>query len=170
MITVRRFGAWVAVCASLLSSGCYAYYPARVEDARPQQSVRVRLAPSEAQRLSEYADPHSRTLNGKVVEVSEDSLLVLVPSHTELRGVRVETLFQRIQVGRDGILEVEARSLDRPRTYLVTGLAFAAVAAFTINQLSGDGGSPVVPPGGGPADSVLPGLSIPFRIWSLFGR
>lgn len=151
-------------------AGCYTFAPARVEDARPDQSVRVRLAPVEAARLADFADPTSRTVEGRMVEATADSVLLLVPSHSEVRGTRVETLFQRVQVGREGVLELELKSLDRPRTYLVSGLVFAGITAFVVNRLAGGGGSEVVPPGGGPADAVIPALRIPFGLGWLPGR
>lgn len=160
----------VVLCVLALAPGCYTFAPARPEDARPQQSVRVRLAPSEAGRLADFTDPQTRALEGRMVEATADSILIMVPSHTELRGTRVETLFQRVQVGRDGVLEMELKSLDRPRTYLVSGLAFAALVGFAIDRLTGKGGSDVIPPGGGPNDTVLPAVRIPFRLWSLVGR
>ncbi|GMV04958.1 MAG: hypothetical protein AMXMBFR53_12380 [Gemmatimonadota bacterium] len=165
----RALGRGAVLALLALASGCYTFAPTRPEEARPQQAVRVRLAPAEAARLADFADPSTRSLEGKLVEATGDSLLLLVPSLTELRGTRVETLHQRVQVGRAGILDMEVRNLDRPRTWLVSGLAFAAVVAIAVDQLSGNGGSEVVPPGGGPNDAVLPSVRIPIRVgWPLF--
>lgn len=169
-MTARTLSRGATLLALALASGCYTFAPARMQDARPDQAVRVRLAPAGAVRLADFADPETRTVQGRMVEFSGDSLLLLVPSHTELRGTRVETLFQRVQVGRDEVLELELRYLDRPRTYLVTGLAAVAVGAFALDRLAGRGGSDVVPPGGGPNDALIPSVRIPLRIWALIGR
>ena len=75
-----------------------------------------------------------------------------------------------MQVGRDGVLEIELKSLDRPRTYLVSGLVFVGITAFVINRLAGDGGAEVVKPGGGPNDALIPALRIPFSLGGLLGR
>jgi len=170
VMTVRTLRRGAILLALALASGCYTFAPARMQDARPDQSVRVRLAPAGAVRLADFADPETRSVQGKMVELSGDSLLLLVPSHTELRGTRVETLFQRIQIGQEEVLELELRNLDRPRTYLVTGMVALAVGAFALDRLSGKGGSEVVTPGGGPNDALIPSVRIPFRIWSLIGR
>jgi hypothetical protein len=120
----------------------------------------------------EHVNPESRTMIGTVVEQDADSLLLLVPGRTELKGVRVETLYQRIQVGKAGILDLERRELDRARTYLVSGAAVLAAAVVTIQQLNGGGGSEVVPGTGGPNDALIPVvlLRLPFRLLGLLGR
>lgn len=170
LTSARRFRGIALLSVVHVLAGCYTFAPARVEDARPDQSVRVRLAPVEAARLADFADPTTRTVQGRMVEATADSVLLLVPSHSEVRGTRVETLFQRVQVGRAGVLELELKSLDRPRTYLVSGLVFVGITAFVVNRLAGGGGSEVVPPGGGPADAVIPALRIPIGLGGLLGR
>lgn len=163
-MSLRRSSTVAALVALL--SGCYAYQPVGVEQVRPQQKVRVRLTASEANRLEQYVGTEDRDVDGQVVESSADSLMILVPGLSELRGARVETLHQRVNVARSGIADLELRQLDRPRTYLVTGVIGAIVLGIAIDQVFGHGGSDVVDTTPTPNENRIPaGLRIPLRLW-----
>lgn len=161
---------WIAALASLLA-GCYTYVPSSLSEVTPEQDVRLRLGALEAARLEEFAGNGARVLDGRILSQDGDSLLVRVESHSELRGVRVETLYQRIHVARPAVVDVELRELDKGRTYLLTGAAVAAVALIAVDRLQG-GGSETPPNGGTPNEALIPmlRLRLPVHVLSLFGR
>jgi hypothetical protein len=153
----------------LLLGGCYTYVPADLGEVGPEQDVRLRLAPAEASRLDGFANEGERAIDGRVLAHEGDSVLVRVEAHSELRGVRVETLYQRVNVARPAVLDVELRELDKTKTYLLTGAAAAAIAALAANRLS-SGGSRDPNGGGDPNETLIPIFSVPLSLLALFGR
>lgn len=160
----------MAVLASLVT-GCYTYVPSSLAEVTPEQDVRLRLGALEAERLQEFARDGGRAIEGQVLSQDGDSVLVRVESHSELRGVRVETLYQRIHVARPAVVDVERRELDKGRTYLLTGAAVAAMTLVAIDRLQG-GGSDAPPNGGNPNEALIPvlRLRLPFHLLPLLGR
>jgi len=148
----------------MVVAGCSVYTPASVDEISPRSAIRARLDPDEAARLDSFA--RKRVIGGTLLEVRPDSILVLVDVHSELRGNRVRTLQQRVQVARSGIVEVESRHLDRERTYLVIGLSVVGTAIFAANQIFGSE-NPGQPKGGSsPNEAHVPWLR--FRLpWHL---
>lgn len=140
---------------ALLLAGCYRYVPSRLSEVRPEEDVRIRLTADEASRLQDFTRDGGRAVDGKILEQAADSILVRVESLSEVRGVRVQTLYQRVNVARPAVLEVERRELDKGRTYLLTGVGVAAVAAVAAAGIAGGGGEGP-PDGGGPLESLLP--------------
>ncbi|MGD8321804.1 MAG: hypothetical protein PVJ02_15255 [Gemmatimonadota bacterium] len=157
--------------AALVVSGCYTYTPASLDEVSPQQDVRLRLSTAEAERLEPFRRSGGRTLDGKVTGMEGDSVTVKVEAVSELRGARVETLYQYLHVSSSDVVDVELRELDKGRTYLVTGAGVVAAAALVISRIGGNGGSSGPDQGGGPFEAVVPLLSLrlPFRVFSLVG-
>lgn len=157
--------------ATLFCSACYTYTPATLEEVSPQQDVRLRLSQAEAARLEAYRGSASRTLDGRVTGKGGDSLTVRVEAVNELRGVRVQTLYQFLHVAQADVLDVELKKLDKGRTYLLTGAGVAAAVALVVSHIGGNGGSTGPNPGGGPVEAVVPVLSLrlPFSVFSLAG-
>ncbi len=162
--------AWIAALSSLLAA-CYTYVPSSLSEVTPEQEVRLRLGAVEAARLEDFARDGGRAVEGRVLSQDGDSVLVRVESHSELRGVRVQTLYQRIHVSRPAVLDVELRELDKGRTYLVTGAGVAAAALIAVDRLQG-GGSDTPPNGGTPNEALIPllNLRLPFHLFPLLGR
>jgi hypothetical protein len=152
---MKRIGGLTLLIAVMLPA-CYSYVPASFPDVAPAQTVRVRLAPAEAGRLSEYVKTESRTMDGTFLEEGTDSVMLEVASFSELEGTRVQTFRQRVNVARSGILDVELKALDRPKTYLVTGLAAALAVYVAIDKLAGHSGSDTQPPVPVPNDARRP--------------
>jgi hypothetical protein len=148
---MTRIGRWVLGLVAVLPA-CYSYVAADIPEVSPQQTVRVRLMPAEAGRLSEYVRAESRTMDGTFLQEEADSVMMEVASFSELQGSRVQTFRQRVNVARTGILDVELKQLDRPKTYLVTGLAAAVAIFIAVDKLAGDDGSPANRPIPGPSD------------------
>lgn len=157
--------------ATLVCSACYAYTPAALDEVAPQQDVRLSLSQAEAARLEPYRGSASRTLDGRVTEIGGDSLTVRVEAVSQLRGVRVETLYQYLHVAHADVLDVELKKLDKGRTYLLTGAGVVAAAALVISRIGGNSGASGPNQGGGPFEAVVPVLTLrlPFGVFSLAG-
>lgn len=172
---VRRLAS--VVMLALLLGGCYRYVPSQLSEISPEQDVRLRLGIEESSRLQDFTRDGGRAVEGKILTQGADSLLVRVESMSELKGVRVQTLYQRVNVSRPAVIDVERRELDKGRTYLLTGAGVAVIAALTASRIAG-GGSDPSPGGGDPNESrrvPLLGvrfLGLPFRLPSflLLGR
>lgn len=138
------------ILAALLSGGCYRYVPAGLDELKPGRDVRVRMTEEEADRFNGVLMPGTRDLEGRVVELNGDRVLLQVPIAMFDRGARVETLNQRLDVSRSGVLDVQLRQLDRTRTGLLVG-AGIAIGGFVLAKSLGDGlssGGDDLEPGG----------------------
>jgi hypothetical protein len=125
--------------------------------------VRARLSTEELARLGSVLPTDGRLIEGEVLERSEGEMLLLVPITTDVVGARVQTLHQRLRVPDQGVIEVEARRLDRFKTGIVLGASIAAAAGIATAALAGGFRSDRPGDGGNPADLVIPiGFSIPF--------
>jgi hypothetical protein len=144
----------------LLSAACYRYTPGTVDAVPPDTDVRARLSAVEADRLAEYMPGASRVLEGKVLERNGESILMLVPVVSELRGNRVQTLHQRLEVSRTGIVDLELRQLDRGKTGLIVAGGTAALVAVIVNSVILGSSSDRNRPGDGGSELVI---RLPFR-------
>lgn len=140
----RRIVAALSLVVFALS-GCHSYRLAEPGEAVPGTEVRIRVTPEEAGRLSEQVFLRERAITGELVEGTEDGRYVLqarVPNTTE-------RMYQRLDIPREEVLEVEVQELDGLKTGLVVGaiavaVGLAAAAAFTGGD-KGGGGDPMEP-------------------------
>ena len=149
----------------MTTSACYAYSPSTVGDLNMGDEIRARLTAVQFDEIEEHIPGGDRILEGNVIEANGDGILLEVPVASTLEGMRVQSFKQRLDIPAEGITEVELRSLDRNRTYLVSGVA-AALAGFIIwDQLLSDtkrGGGGGLPP---PDEDRRTILSIPLIVW-----
>ena len=61
-------------------------------------------------------------LDGTVVSEEARSILLEIPVNSELRGMRVNTLKQRIDVPGDALVDAESKELSKPRTIAALAL------------------------------------------------
>jgi hypothetical protein len=136
-------------------AGCYHYVPVDAADAVAGHTVRLRVDEAQARRFSSVVPVEGRTVQGKLIERSTDSLLLEVPIQTQLQGNRVETISQRIDLPNSSITNFELRQLDRGKTALVSVGGGAIIGAVVASTLSGafradrepdDGGTEIVVP------------------------
>ena len=118
-----------------LSAGCYSYAPVAPSSAPVGVAVRARLTEPEAERIRGLLGRDDRLIEGTLMESVPDAIVIAVPttpgtSTPALGGAR---LHQRISVQVPGLVELEARSLDRLRTGLFVG-AVVAVAGYVIGS------------------------------------
>lgn len=141
----------------LLLTGCYSYAPIALEAVEPAQRVRAFLSPAGADRLEPLLHERRATLNGELVEVGPEGVFLEFPSGYIDRGMRTETLTQRLLFPRTEILGLQRRQLDRARTAGVAAAAVTAVGLLIYKALTDEsGGTTTPPPGGGPPEARLP--------------
>jgi hypothetical protein len=136
-------------------AGCHTFQPTSYDRIAPGQEVRARLSGVWADSLDSVLQKDSRTVEGTVVGKADGDLLLEVAVQNELRGMRFETLSQRVRVPRDGFLNLELKELDRGRTVGAAALVAAAVGALIVKQLTsetGGSGSPGTP---GPTEARI---------------
>ena len=147
----------VSIAAALAAAGCHTFQPASVGDLTPGESVRVRItgAFSDSLQATLPGEP-VRELEGVVASDNGSSFYLDVPVQQELRGMRFETLNQRVQLPVSAVVEVETKRLDKGRTIIAAGAAVTVVGAVVALQLSKDGGGGTLPGGpGGPDDAIV---------------
>jgi hypothetical protein len=129
----------IATLLLVLHAGtaCYRYTPADPGDITPGSTVRVRMNDAQTRRFAGIVPEDRRVVEGTVVLQRPDTMLIDVAIHTDVRGTRVESLNQRIDLPRDGLIEVELRELDRGKTSLVLGGATLLVTLAIASTLSG---------------------------------
>jgi hypothetical protein len=120
-------------------AACYTYREASIESARIGEPVRARISGAEAERVAEILGRDDRYLEGELLERTDTTLLIAVPSTTGAEGGSVTRAYQRIQVPRTGVQEVELRELDRLRTTGAVVVVAAGVSAAVVGALSAIG-------------------------------
>ena len=155
----------VPLLFALLLAGCYTYAPSSIETLSRGDEVRARLTAAQFDELEEHLPGGDRVIEGEVVEADGNGMLLEVPITTVVEGIRVESLNQRLEIPASGVTDVELRSLDRPRTWAVTGVAAALVGYVIWDQLISDtrrGGTDPPPP---PEEDRRTILKIPLIVW-----
>lgn len=146
---MRRLLIWLP-----LVTGCYTYAPLDAASTVPGMKVRARLAAATAEQIETLLGvADARVVNGTVVAATPDTLIVEVPSVLRAEvGSSIQTLHQRLAIGREGIREIEIRRLDRYKTTIVVGAAAVLVGGFIIKATIIDPGKERLPDGGGGAE------------------
>ena len=135
-MTMHRGVRALTVAALFAASGCYSYQTVGIDEVRPGRDVRVRVTGEEGVRVSEVVGYTTRDVEGKVIDLDADALLLTVPAQTAIEGSSLRRFHQRIDVPRSAVVEIEARRLNATKTFLATGGAALAgavvvIAAFT---------------------------------------
>ena len=144
------------------TQGCYKYTPIGYADVAPDMEVRAEVTPTEREALQEALPGDDRVLAGTVVDNGGDGLMLQVQSVTSRRGVRMETLDQRVHIQQSGILTLELRERDKGKTYGLTAAVTAGVAAVVILAIQAGRAGESDPLGNnGPQDILIPLLRFP---------
>ena len=146
--------------AVLLCTGCHAYAPASPTAVRPGDQVRALLTVEQFSAFEDVLPSGNRRVNGTVLEAGGGELVLEVPVLTQVEGMRVQSLRQRLRVTEAGVADLELRSLSRGRTFTLAGVAAALVGYVAWDQLLSDAGRSDEPPTG-PINELL---RIVFRI------
>lgn len=138
----------LTIVAAALLAGCYSYIPIERGTLVPGTLVRARLSVPGAIRLSESIGEIQRSVEGQVVHVRPDALLVAVRVRDPYGGhgfrgaaPKLDTL----QVPEGDIAELEEKRFSTLKTGAVLGAA-GAISAFVVIRLfdlaGGGGGGP----------------------------
>lgn len=171
----RRFRNLVALCIPLFwTLGCYTFQPYAAEELGVGEDVRVRVTGAFSDSLAPLLGrAEARVVEGEVVQDEPNSVMIQVPVNRDLRGMRLETISQRVQIPHDAFVDVEIRQLSKPRTIGTIAAVTGAAAVIVITQFSGDNGGADRPGEGQPVESTIsrPWFTVPVgALLSLLGR
>lgn len=132
-----------------LFSGCYTYAPLDTAGATPGSNVRARLSIPAASRIAtSLGNGDARVLSGIVIDTGKDVFTLEVPSVPMGTATAPQGLFQRVSIGRSDVLELERRTLDKPRTGIIVAAAIAGAGVITaaiVHGQSTGANSPIEP-------------------------
>ncbi len=158
--------AWIII-AVVATAGCHTFTPTRLSDVTPGQEVRVRVSGAWSDTLSAVLlTDDARVVEGAVIDVSSNAAMLEVPVNTELRGMRMESVAQRIEVPAGEIVDVELKELSKARTFGALGAVGIVLGTLVVSQLNQDSGGQNPPGGGGPEDAIVtfPLLRVPIGL------
>jgi hypothetical protein len=141
----RRGALIPAACALLAAtSGCYRYAPAEPTAVAPDAEIRVTLNDEGYRTVLPQAAPVGRrTVEGRMVGLVPDSLIMSVWIGEAYRGTPFETTYQRVPIPRSDVLLVEDRQLSKGRTALLAAGVVAVIVTLIdqldVVQIFGDG-------------------------------
>ena len=132
----------------LLSGACHAYAPASPAAVSPGDQVRALLTAEQFAAFEDVLPAGNRSVEGTVLSADAGELLLEVPVLTQLEGMRVESLRQRLRVPDAGVADLELRSLSRGRTIALVS-AVAALAGYVAwDQIFSESDRNPTPPDG----------------------
>jgi hypothetical protein len=145
----------IAILFAALSTGCFSYIPARPGEVEAGVDVRARISPDASARIAPLLGAaDARRLDGKLIELGGDTLIVEVPTVMLSNSEFGRTPNQRVSIARSDLVELEVRKLDRARTVGVVGGGALVLGVTLINALKGEPGKEPLPGGGG-TDAIV---------------
>lgn len=160
LVTRRFFNGFSCVAALFSAAGCYTY--TSVQGPAPVGTdVRVTVTDEQALRLSDQTGDLSRTLDGRLVGATDDSVFVSVVTFrisSEVSGSR--QLRQSLVIPRDGLEDLARRELSVWRSGLMGALAASGVA-LVINRVVVGGSNEEDPDDGRTTGTLVPIFRIP---------
>lgn len=138
-------------------AACYTYAPVDPAGISPGMGVRARVSAAAGERIAPLlGSTQARLLDGTVVEASSDTMILEVPTVVRAEiGPSVQTLRQRVSLGRADVLEMESRKLDSFRTRVLVGGVAAIVISTAVRALKGEPGKDKLP-GDGATELIIP--------------
>lgn len=130
-----------ALLALLLAGACHYYTPASPTSVNQGDQIRALLTAEHFAQVQDALPGEDRRVEGTVVQAEAAVLLIEVPLVTSAQGNRVESYSQRLRVPKEGIADIEVRSLARGRTVAVASAAAALLGLLAWDQLFSDAGS-----------------------------
>lgn len=147
---VRPTFATAAVsAAAVLTVGCYTYTPVDSGRLDPGQPVHVTLTEEGGFRVASAIGPYGTSLDGKVTERDDSSLVMSVTQVTRRTGVEESWRGESVRVPRAAVASVTVQKLSRTKSILMAsgvvvaalGLAAALGGASSLGGKRGGGGS-----------------------------
>lgn len=145
---VRRCTGGTLIAASVATTGCLHYEALPLRDVTPGTLVRLQLTGPGATGLITQLGAGVRTVDGRLVTVTDRGYLVAVSSVMR-DETRVTWADEQVLVPTDAIVAVQHRVLDKGRTAVVVGAVLAG-AIITGKLAKGAGGGAGTDPGGHP--------------------
>lgn len=122
----------------LLLAGCYSYAPARTEALSAGTEVRAHLTGAGSDRLLDVNGLDTRRLEGEVLDVGEDRIVLSVPVPADPGSPRYRGLEERVILPLADLAELEIREMDRTRTGLFAGGAVVVAGSILRAALRGE--------------------------------
>lgn len=117
-------GVLTALLVASTAAGCYRYVPAEVTATPPGTRVQLLVTPTgarEAREAGALEDDGEPRVEGTVVDVERDDVLVRVPVGRQQDGFMVNRIDQSVRFPIEEIVSLRRRELDGTRTALVIG-------------------------------------------------
>jgi hypothetical protein len=130
----------LGLLALLPAMGCYSYRIIPIDDVRPDVVVRLRVKPEVSSQVSQLLGYTVDDVEGTVLTVQSDTMMLTVPGQTAVIGGSVERLYQRVQVPVSDVERVQQRHLNPAKTYTLIGLGMvggAILATVAFNVING---------------------------------
>jgi hypothetical protein len=144
-------------------AGCYSYVPAGIESVSPGETVRARLTSEATDRLPVAVRGDGQSVSGELLARDGGEVILFLPSMVRQQGFFAEKLHERVSLSYSDVIELERKVLDHPRTYMMLGVATAAVTAIAIKVFTGKtGGNTIDRTDDGPAANLIPLFRIRF--------
>ena len=136
------------------AAGCASYQPADISSLQPQEKVRLELEQNELARLIAFADPATRSVNGRFVNEIGDSVAIILQTPLS---------YMQVSVPRSSIVETRRRVVDNRKTFAFSALMVGGVAVLAAVGFSGGGSDPAgEDPGVDQTRIPLLGFRLPF--------
>ncbi len=150
----------VAIFAAFFGTACYTFQPA---SGTPPigTDVRAVVTDEQALRLSEQTGRLSRTVDGRLIGASEDSVfvsMVTLRMPVEVAGTR--QLRQSVGIPREGLAELATRELSILRSGVLGALAGAGIYLI-VRQVRAGGNIDDTSDDGNPTGALVPIIRIP---------
>jgi hypothetical protein len=153
--TRRSVSLLAAFGCIVASTGCFSYLEVPSTNVAPGTRVRALLSTEGQVRLGPVLGGPQQELEGEVVEVDPESLLLLarVGVSNTPNGVFLER--QRLQIEQREILRLEARRLERNKTAAISALSAGALVGIAIWLFTARGSGTEITEVPGPENAVL---------------
>ncbi|HJU74576.1 MAG TPA: hypothetical protein VJ717_12580 [Gemmatimonadaceae bacterium] len=142
----------VAVGLLLLETGCYRYVPVTTNSPSVGEEFRAHLTEEGSTRLAPMLGAQVATVEGRVSSTNDTGYVVSVSTTTNRARVPTFWTGESVTIPRTTIQTLEARRLDRKRTWLVAsvgivgGFLMAQIFGLFDGSAGGDGPGPPPPP------------------------
>lgn len=136
----------------LAGAACYRYVPIAGGAPPPGSEFRANLTDDGSQRLTPILGAQVATVEGRVSSANDSAFVVSVSATTNKAHVQTFWTGESITLPRSAIQTIEARQLNRRKTWLIAAIGIAggffAAKIFDLFEGSagGDGGGPPPPP------------------------
>ena len=127
--------------STVASSACYRYAPINPQAPTQGTEVRVRLTDAGAVTLAPYIGNRIELVDGRIASVVDTAVTVSVTATTDRLGVETPWRGEAVSIPRNAFYELQARALDRKKSFVVGGIAAGLVAVVGIGfSVTGNGG------------------------------